>query len=115
MPDALSCAKCGGPLPVSAAETATPCAFCGTVSAPPPRIVEKVITVERVVEHVVIRDGAGNAATLPCLRCGQPLVEAQIGETTVHQCRACGGVWLSVDAIERLRRLSDDDLREYVV
>jgi Zn-finger nucleic acid-binding protein len=109
---ALTCTKCGGPLPAVAADAPTACAFCGTVSAPGPRVVEKVV--DRVVERVVVRDAAGNPAAMPCLRCGQPLAEAQFGPSTVRQCRACGGVWIPVDAVDRLRRASDDDLRRWV-
>jgi Zn-finger nucleic acid-binding protein len=94
--------------------TPVACPFCGTVSVPPPRVVERVVTVDHVVEKVVVRDSAGNAATLACLRCGQPLEEGQLGATTVRQCHACGGVWLSVDAVDRLRHVSDDDLRRDV-
>jgi Zn-finger nucleic acid-binding protein len=112
MAGALMCASCGGPLPAASADVPTPCPFCGVVSAPPPRVVEKVV--DRVVERVVVRDGAGNPAALPCLRCGQPLVDVVSGQSRVSQCRACGGVWVPVEAVDQLRRASDDDLRRAV-
>jgi Zn-finger nucleic acid-binding protein len=95
-------------------EAATTCPFCGAVSAPPPRVVEKVVTVDHVVERVVVRDAVGNPTALPCLRCGQPMNENELGGSTVRQCRSCGGVWMPAEAVDHLRRVSDDDLRRAI-
>jgi Zn-finger nucleic acid-binding protein len=93
-------------------DTATTCLFCGAASAPPPRVrvVEKVVTVERLV----VRDSAGKITTLPCLRCGQPMTESELGGSTVRQCRSCGGVWMGAEAVDHLRRVSDADLRRAI-
>jgi Zn-finger nucleic acid-binding protein len=111
---ALICTGCGAPLPAAGASVAVTCGFCGLTAAPAPAVIERVVEVNKIVERVVVRDTSGAPATLACLRCGQSMQDTHIGETTYSQCRACGGLWLSPDAVERLRRVSDDELRRAV-
>ena len=114
MTQALVCSGCGAPLPAAAVNLAVTCGFCGVTAAPAPAVVERVVEVREVVERVVVRDTTGAPATLACLRCGASMQDARIGETTYSQCRACGGLWLSVEAVERLRRVTDQELRRAV-
>jgi Zn-finger nucleic acid-binding protein len=88
------------------------CGFCGTASAPPPRVV--VHEVERVVERLVVRDAGAGAAKMACLRCGEGMHEIDIDRMTVTQCPRCGGAWVTTDVATAMRRTSNDDLRKAV-
>ena len=67
MVGSISCTHCGGPLPASAADVAVACPFCGFVSAPAPKVIERVV--ERVRPHIIVQDEAGRTTELFCLRC----------------------------------------------
>jgi Zn-finger nucleic acid-binding protein len=101
----LRCARCGAPLPPSSARAAATCTYCGATSAPPPRVVE------RVVERVVVATAQEpDGATMRCPRCADGLREARSGDAVVRACRACGGVWLEAATVERLMRARDPEL-----
>jgi Zn-finger nucleic acid-binding protein len=57
-------------------------------------------------EEFVSPSGAGSAPVMPrdsvpCTRCGQAdLQTLEEGGSRLHQCPACGGVWLSPGAVE---------------
>lgn len=109
---ALTCARCGAPLPQEAANTSLTCAFCGTASAPPPRVV--VHEVERVVERVVIRDSSGAPLGMPCPRCVQGMRDVEASGLKLSQCPRCGGAWVTADVTAAMRRTTNEDLREQV-
>ncbi len=111
----LLCMRCGAPLPRDAADAAVACAFCGTTSTPAPRVIEREVSVERVVERLVVRDTSGAPTTLACLRCSASMNDAVIDGMSVTQCPRCGGAWVSTEAAARLRRTSNDELRAHVV
>ena len=39
---------------------------------------------------------------LPCPRCKEPLQSLMLGPTSVHECAACGGVWVDPQTLQRL-------------
>ncbi|MEO8877781.1 MAG: zf-TFIIB domain-containing protein [Polyangiaceae bacterium] len=110
MQQPLLCAKCGGPLPVEGLSAAATCPFCGTVNAPPPRVIEK--TVERIVVVARGDDGSREGASrlLACPRCGSPMTVATSGETKIAGCANCGGIWLDPRAVDHARNVNDQDL-----
>jgi len=79
---AITCAKCGGPLPEEAADRVVTCPFCGVASKPAPSVVE----VERIV--TVKGEGAGTA----CPRCAGVLNESTVGTHRVVTCGSCSGL-----------------------
>src|SRR5258706_16409259 len=99
--DELLCPKCGAPLPEDAARSMAVCGFCGVVSTPSaPKIVE------RVVERVVVVQGAPQANVPPgvfvCPRCAAPLFEGKAGEILLRGCGVCGRIWLDNDGALRV-------------
>ncbi len=101
----LVCARCGAPLPASAAHTVTTCTFCGASTTPAPRVVEHVT--ERVV---VARDPEAAASGPRCPRCARSLEEIRSAAKTLLGCARCGGIWVDKDTADYLARVSDPDL-----
>jgi Zn-finger nucleic acid-binding protein len=99
----LACARCGATLPPSAARVATTCPFCGATAAPVPKVVERVV--ERIV---VAAPPVAEGGAFRCPRCAAALREAHEGDTSLHGCPTCGGVWIDR---ENLARLGNDDRR----
>ncbi len=100
----LVCTQCGGPLPEAAAHAVVSCPFCGVVSKPAPKVVE------RVVERIVVATPTDAPATLRCPRCADGLRTTAIGSTTLAGCGHCGGIWLDGASVERLRKIRDTDV-----
>lgn len=48
------------------------------------------------------REQVDDGVTLSCPRCDEPLQGLKLGATTVHECGACGGLWMAPDALQRL-------------
>ena len=99
MADALLCQKCGGPLGPAAAHRVVTCDFCGTASAPAPKVVERVV--DRVI---VASPGPEEGGALRCPRCATGLHEhrANDGRDVVRSCIRCAGLWLENATVERL-------------
>jgi Zn-finger nucleic acid-binding protein len=73
---------------------------------PPPTVVER--TVERVM--VVAPTGDGAEGALMCPRCASALRDVRSGQSVLHACMSCGGVWLDRATVDRLSRERDPDL-----
>ncbi|CAN5379863.1 hypothetical protein BH09MYX1_BH09MYX1_18920 [soil metagenome] len=100
---AITCSRCGGPLPPSAAHVATTCSFCGATSAKAPEVIETVV--ERVVV-VAPKD----ASAFRCPRCADRLRDASVKGTVIRGCDQCGGIWLDSATVEHLKNVRDDEL-----
>lgn len=48
------------------------------------------------------RDVVSDATPLDCPRCTESLQALRLGATTVHECAACGGLWMAPDALQKL-------------
>lgn len=88
-PDAASCAYCGSALAtVNCASCFAPmfrgsrfCARCGAEAK------------REVVEE---------SKALQCPRCSESMQALRLGPTDVHECGACGGLWLEPETLQRL-------------
>lgn len=95
-------------MPASAADVATTCPFCGTANAPKPKVIERVVEKEKLVDRVVIAHGEG----IPCPRCGDRLRERKVNQTTLRGCERCGGLWIDNASVQRLMNARDTDVEE---
>jgi Zn-finger nucleic acid-binding protein len=48
------------------------------------------------------RDVVEDATLLTCPRCSEPLQGLRLGTTTVHECGACGGLWVDPETLQKL-------------
>lgn len=48
--------------------------------------------------HDVVADDT----RLACPRCSEPLQGLRLGTTSVHECAACGGLWIAPETLQRL-------------
>jgi len=111
MTNPLLCAGCGAPLVAAAASTVVTCQFCGTTSAPAPRVIERVV--DRVV--VVNAEAApGEAGSVACPRCAKGLSRVAGGGEEALACAKCGGGWISSTQVAALRKQSNTDLARAV-
>jgi uncharacterized protein YbaR (Trm112 family) len=111
MTNPLLCARCGAPLAAHAASVAVTCTFCGTTSAPTPRVVE------RVVERVVVVNAEappGDDGSPACPRCAKGLSPVRGGGEQAFACAKCGGALLSSRQLDALRAAGNDDLARAV-
>lgn len=111
MTNPLLCARCGAPLAAHAASVAVTCGFCGTTSAPSPRVVE------RVVEHVVVVSAGHEPReddAPACPRCARGLSLVTGGGEQAFACGRCGGALLSRRQLDALRASRNDDLARAV-
>ncbi|MEZ4389601.1 MAG: zf-TFIIB domain-containing protein [Polyangiales bacterium] len=107
----ILCAQCGASLPAHAASVAATCTFCGTTSAPRPRVVERVV--ERVV--VVAAEPAPAESSLPaCPRCAKAMSQVRGGGVEVLACGKCGGALLTPEQLLALQRERNDELARAV-
>jgi Zn-finger nucleic acid-binding protein len=111
MTNPLLCAGCGAPLVAAAASSVVTCQFCGTTSAPAPRVIERVV--DRVV--VVNAEAAeGDPGALACPRCAKGLSRVAGGDEEALVCAKCGGGWISTSQVAALRQQSNAELARAV-
>ena len=104
MPDSTArCPGCGAP---AAADAAT-CEYCGaalaTVTCPScfaPMFIGSRFCARCGAEAV--RTELDDDATLFCPRCGEETHAIALGSTHVHECSACGGLWLDPATMQKL-------------
>lgn len=48
------------------------------------------------------RDIVADDTPLACPRCSEPLQALRLGTTSVHECAACGGLWVDPDTLQKL-------------
>lgn len=107
MTNALLCSRCGATLPSHAASVATTCAFCGTTSAPQPKLVERVI--ERVVVVTAEVDGVASDA-VGCPRCAKTMRRVSGGGQDAFACPKCGAAFITNAQIDMFRKRRNDGL-----
>ena len=110
MPESvLRCPGCGAP----AAADAAACGYCGsalaTVTCP------SCFAAMFAGSRFCARCGAEatreivDAKPLPCPRCKREEMHSlKLGTTTVHECEACGGLWLEPQSLQRLCDTRED-------
>ncbi|MCA9578698.1 MAG: hypothetical protein R3B40_24550 [Polyangiales bacterium] len=106
----LLCAKCGAPLAAHAANSVVTCAFCGTTSAPAPRVVERVV--DRVV--VVAAEGAESTDGVPCPRCAKIFSRVSGGGDEALACAKCGGAFLTPAQVTAMQQTRNEGLARAV-
>lgn len=109
----LACSSCGGPLPAAAVDIAVTCTFCGFVSSPAPKVIEKIV--ERVRPHIIVQDESGKTTELFCLRCAYKMRVGHFKDIELQLCEGCGGVFLTKDVVERLAQHPDSEFRQYIL
>jgi Zn-finger nucleic acid-binding protein len=109
MPDTARCPGCGAP---AAADSAT-CEYCGaalaTVNCPScfaPMFVGSRFCTRCGAE--VVRTETQDDTPMNCPRCNEPLHALQLGPTPVHECSACGGLWLDPATLQKLCDVRDE-------
>lgn len=107
----LLCVQCGAPLAAHAASVAVTCAFCGTTSAPGPKVIERVV--ERVVVVPMATPG-GDPDAVGCPRCAKAMSRVRGGGEEALACATCGGALLTPTQLAALRRERNDDLARAV-
>lgn len=100
----LLCAGCGAPLVAAAASSVVTCPFCGTTSAPAPKVIERVV--DRVVV-VSTETAPGAASALACPRCAKGLSRVAGGGEEALACTKCGGGWVTPTQVAKLRQQSN--------
>lgn len=111
MTTALLCSRCGAPLDARAASMAVTCTFCGTATAPSPKVIERVV--ERVVVVSAEREAEG-AGACACPRCARSMDAVAGGGEEALACPKCGGAWLTSAQLTALRSQRNDDLARAV-
>ena len=111
MTNPLLCSQCGAPLAAHAASAVVTCTFCGTTSAPAPRVVERVV--ERVVV-VPATPAAAESGELACPRCARGLSRVAGGGDEALACARCGGALLTRAQLAAVRGARHDDLARAV-
>lgn len=104
MPEATArCPGCGAP----AAADAARCEYCGaalaTVTCPScfaPMFVGSRFCARCGAEAT--RTQLDEDESLACPRCAEPMQAVGLGATKVHECSACGGLWLDPDSLQKL-------------
>jgi Zn-finger nucleic acid-binding protein len=99
----LRCPGCGAPASADAAR----CEYCGaalaTVTCPScfaPMFVGSRFCARCGAEAT--RDVVADDTPLVCPRCSEPLQALSLGTTSVHECAACGGLWVASDTLQKL-------------
>lgn len=110
--NALTCSSCGG----ATSSDKSRCEYCGNVlanlrcancmSLQPPdmrhcgRCGSELSMAARAID-------GDEARTLDCPRCDTPLTAQLVGDTLIEHCDACAGLWVELDALERLVETHD--------
>lgn len=98
------CPTCGGEAAGARPGETYTCTFCGrtsTLQAPAP-VVHQTVVHQEVVRRVVMVDPTSGKTSLKCPRCRVALFEGMAGQTTLHGCGGCGGIWLDNAASGRI-------------
>jgi Zn-finger nucleic acid-binding protein len=100
---ALRCPGCGAP----AAADAASCDYCGSALATVTcaSCFASMFAGSRFCARCgaeATRELIEDGAPLPCPRCREPMQALRLGDTAVHECAACGGLWLAPEALQRL-------------
>jgi Zn-finger nucleic acid-binding protein len=106
---ALTCARCGAPLPAHAAQSVATCTFCHATAAPAPRVVEQIVQRVVVVAEGVGEDGKATGS-MRCPRCGGECREGRVKEAVLRGCTKCAGLWIDNGTVGRLRQHTDSDV-----
>jgi Zn-finger nucleic acid-binding protein len=110
MPEATArCPGCGAP----AAANSARCEYCGsalaTVTCPScfaPMFVGSRFCTRCGAE--VKRADLDDGEALPCPRCKEDLHAIGLGSTAVHECSACGGLWVDPESLQKLCNARDE-------
>lgn len=100
---ALRCPGCGAPAPADAAA----CEYCGAALATVtcPSCFAPMFAGSRFCARCgaeATRDVVDDGVSLNCPRCAASLQALRLGATTVHECAACGGLWMTPDSLQKL-------------
>lgn len=98
----LNCLMCGAPSPSDAAN----CGHCGArlVAAACPSCFGAIFQGSKFCPHCGDRTdrAAGSTTQLPCPGCKTPLEDVTIGETSVHECGGCHGLWIDATTFDQI-------------
>jgi Zn-finger nucleic acid-binding protein len=105
----LRCPGCGAPAAAGAAH----CDYCRapltTVTCP--SCFGAMFVGSRFCAHcgaVATRDTVEEAATLDCPRCRSAMQALRLGTTSVHECAACGGLWMDPESLQHLAERNEE-------
>lgn len=100
---ALRCPGCGAPANADSAR----CTYCGAAlaTATCPSCFAPMFVGSRFCAHCgaeATREVMEDETPLHCPRCKEPLQSLKLGPTAVHECGACGGLWVDPQSLQKL-------------
>jgi len=109
MPSSLRCPGCGAPADSDAAR----CAYCGSALATvtcascfAPMFAGSRFCANCGAEAT--RDHVDEDTPLKCPRCREDMQALRLGHTAARECAQCGGLWLDLNALDRLTSERDE-------
>jgi Zn-finger nucleic acid-binding protein len=105
----LRCPGCGAPADSDAAR----CDYCGAALATVTcaSCFAPMFAGARFCAHCgaeAVRERVDEAKPLKCPRCREDTQALRLGGTVARECAQCGGLWLDLDALDRLTREHDE-------